>query len=459
MLNPVTHSKKALLVAGSISLVGLSTLVGQTPENDLWSNPDFVERFTYSYTPNLAIEPRLDGTQKEFLEELAVEMAKDRQKAISMLESTQRSANASPAFAVILGNLYYQNGDIQKAAAAYESAIKEQNTFRRAYENLGFLYFQMKQIDKARTTFTEAIKLGSEDKNIYAILGYLFFENGQFIASETSYRNALVYEANNLDWAFGLAKAVLLQGKLKDAIGLFDNLIATNPEEAEYWELQADAYLGLKQNLDAASNYEVLRRLGRIKADQLITLGDIYVDNGFIEPALQVYKEALRRKGTLSIDKPLSAANTLVAAGYFDEAEEVVKIIADTYGNSLDSKMKFEVQKLQAQILAAKGTSNSKVIALLEQMVAQNPLDGDILILLADYYAPNNFEKAEFLYERAEEISAFEAKAYFHHGKALVEAGKYREALSTIQHSMDIYPQDNVEAYLVGVRNLYHAVR
>jgi len=459
MLNPVTHTKKALLVAGSISLLGLSTLVGQTPDEDYWSDQDFVERFTYSYTPNLAIEPRLDSSQKEFLEELAVEMSKDRQKAIGMLESKLRSEFASPAFSVILGNIYYQDGNLQKAAEAYEAAIKKQESFRRAYENLGFLYFQMGKTDKARDIFTKAIKLGSEDKNIYAILGYLFYENGQFIASETSYRNALVYEANNQDWAYGLAKAVLLQGKLKDAIGLFDNLIKSSPEEAEYWELQADAYLGLKQNLKAASNYEVLRRLGHIKADNLITLGDIYVENGFIEPALQVYKEALRRKGTLSIEKPIAAANTLVAAGYFDEAEEVVKIITENFAQSLDSKMKFEVQKLQAQILAAKGSSNSRVIALLEQMTAQNPLDGDILILLADYYAPNNFEKAEFLYERAEEISSYEAKAYFHHGKALVDAGKYREALSKIQHSMDIYPVDNVEAYLIGVRNLYRAVR
>jgi len=93
-------------------------------------------------------------------------------------------------------------------------------------------------------------------------------------------------------------------------------------------------------------------------------------------------------------------------------------------------------------------------------MVVENPLDGDVLIMLADFYAQGgNFEKAEFLYERAQNLRDFEAKAYFHHGKALVAVEEYREAVRALERAQDVKPQDHVEEYLLGVRNVYRAVR
>ena len=93
-------------------------------------------------------------------------------------------------------------------------------------------------------------------------------------------------------------------------------------------------------------------------------------------------------------------------------------------------------------------------------MAAQNPLDGDVLILLADYYSEaGNFEKAEFLYERAQSIAQYEAKALYHYGKALIGQTKYREAIRSLERAQDIDPQDLVEEYLIAARNVYRAVR
>lgn len=459
MLRHIKSPKSISILLFALCCFGFS--FAQEPERNPWNDPEFVDRFLGSYAPRITVEPRGSQADKTFLEEELLPLLQtDLAAAQKMLIAKVKTPDSNAAFDMILANMYYQNGQLQEAVQSYEAAIKKHKEFLRAHENLGFLYFQLGNVEKTLEHFTIAVKLGAVDKNIFAILAYLFFEKEQFIAAETSYRSALIYEVENEDWEYGLARSILAQRKFQDAAGLFDRLIEGAPEQEEYWRLQADAYIGLGDVLSAASNYEVLRRMGKISAENLITLGDIYVEENFIEAALGVYKEAIQKQGRLNVEKPIAAAATLIEAGFVDAASEVLAEIDKTYGGSLDSKLTFEVKKLKAKIQAASGEATASIIPTLEEMAAQNPLDGDVLILLADYYAQEgNFEKAEFLYERAQSISKYEDKALFHYGKALVGKQRYREAIRALDRAQDIRPKQNVEEYLVAVRNVYRAVR
>lgn len=462
MLRQINTSKTTSIILITLGIFGINlSSSGQTPEANPWNNPDFIDRFIGTYVPRITVEPRVGPEDKTFLEEELLPLLQtDQAAAQKLLIDKAKSPDSNASYDMILANMYYQAGQLQQAVQSYEKALTKHKDFLRAHENLGFLYFQLGNQEKALLHFTSAVKLGAVDKNIYAILAYLFFEKEQFIAAETSYRSALIYEVENEDWEYGLAKSILFQRKFQDAAGLFDRLIEGSPEEAEYWRLQADAYLGLRQNLDAASNYEVLRRMGKASAENLITLGDIYVENGFIEAALAVYKEAIQNKGRLNVEKPIAAAATLIEAGFVDAASEVLAAITSTYGGSLDSKVSFQVRKLKAKIQAESGAATADIIPILEEMSAQNPLDGDVLILLADYYSNSgNIEKAEFLYERAQNISRFEGKALFHYGKALVAQKRYNDALRALQRAQDIDPGPSIDSYLASVRNVARAIR
>lgn len=462
MLRQIKTPKKTTIVLLSLGIFGINlSTYGQVPAADPWSNPDFVDRFIGTYAPRITVEPRVGPEDKTFLEEELLPLLQtDKAAAQQLLITKAKTPDSNAAYDMILGNMYYQAGQLQQAVQSYEIATNKHKDFLRAHENLGFLYFQLGNQEKALTHFTTAVKLGAVDKNIYAILAYLFFEKEQFIAAETSYRSALIYEVENEDWEYGLAKSILFQRKFQDAAGLFDRLIQGAPEEAEYWRLQADAYLGLGQILDAASNYEILRRMDKASAENLITLGDIYVENGFVEAALGVYKEAIQKQGRLNVEKPIAAAATLIEAGFVDAASEVLAEIEKTYSGSLDSKVSFQVKKLKAKIQAESGAATADIISTLEEMSAENPLDGDVLVLLADYYSNNgNFEKAEFLYERAQNISRFEGKALFHYGKALVAQERYNDALRALQRAQDIDPRPSIDAYLASVRNVARALR
>jgi tetratricopeptide (TPR) repeat protein len=461
MLRQIKKSKPFSILLVTLGAFGFSLTDAQVPDSDPWSNPDFIDRFIGSYAPRITIEPRVSQVDKTYIEEeLLLMLQTDKAAALAMLVKKTQLPDSNATFDMILANMYYQNGQLQQAVQSYVNAIKKHKDFARAHENLGFLYFQLGNMEKTLEHFTTSVKLGAVDKNIYAILAYLFFEKEQFIAAETSYRSALIYDVENKDWEYGLAKSILFQRKYQDAIGLFDRLLEGKPEQPEYWRLQADAFIGLGDNLSAASNYEVLRRMGQITAENLVTLGDIYVENNFIEAALGVYKEAINLKGRLNVEKPLAAAATLIDTGNADAATEVLAAIQKTYGNSLDSKQSFEVRKLNAMVQAVAGMATDDIIPILEEMAAQNPLDGEVLIMLADYYSNGgNFEKAEFLYERAQSIGIYESKALYHYGKALVAKEKYREALRALERAQEIDPRDEVEDYLVAARNVYRAVR
>lgn len=445
----------------ALNFIGLPISHAQEPNTNPWNNPDFVDRFIGTYAPRTTVEPRISQTDKTYLEEeLLPAFQKDRAAAQQLLISKVAEPESNASFDMILANMYYQNGQLQQAVQNYEGALKKHKQFLRAHENLGFLYFQLGNQEKSLVHFNEAVRLGAVDKNIFAILAYLFFEKEQYIAAETSYRSALIYEVENEDWEYGLARSILAQRKFQDAIRLFDRLIEGAPEQSEYWRLQAEAYLGLGDTASAASNFEVLRRLETISAENLVTLGDIYVENRFIAASLEVYKEAILKKGRLNVERPITAAATLIEAGFVDEATEVLAEIDRAYGGSLDSKLAFDVKKLKAKIQAGKGNASASIIPILEEMTAQNPLDGDVLILLADYYSKaGNFEKAEFLYERAQSIAEYEAKALYHYGKALISQAKYREAIRALERAQDIDPKDLVEEYLLAARNVYRAVR
>jgi tetratricopeptide (TPR) repeat protein len=386
MLRSINKTKLFLILLAVSCTLEIS--FAQVPEADPWKNPDFVKRFLGTYAPRVTVEPRITPLDKTFLEEELLPLLQtDKAAAQAMLIAKVKEPESNATFDMILANMYYQGGQLQQAVQSYESALKKHSDFLRAHENLGFLYFQLGDTDKAFLHFTQAVKLGAVNKDIFAILAYQFFQKEQFIAAETSYRSALIYEVDNEDWEFGLAKSILFQRKYKDAANMFEILIEQAPEKVEYWSLQADAYIGLGDDLAAASNYEVLRRMGQITAENLITLGDIYVEHKFIEAALGVYKEAIVMKGRLNVEKPIAAAAELIEAGFVDAASEVLAEIDKNYGSSLDSKLSFDVKKLKAKVQAASGGASSSIIPTLEEMASQNPLDGDVLILLADYYA------------------------------------------------------------------------
>src|SRR5262249_47222476 len=133
--------------------------------------------------------------------------------------------------------------------------------------NLGLIAVQTSKFDDAIKAFTRMIELGGADAYAYGLLGIAYSARQDHQPAEVAFRNALLLQPDNTEWRLRLTWCVFKQEKYEDAATLLDALLARYPDKAEFWLLQARTYLGMKQPLKAAADFEALALLGKATAD------------------------------------------------------------------------------------------------------------------------------------------------------------------------------------------------
>ena len=128
--------------------------------------------------------------------------------------------------------------------------------------------------------------------------------------------------------------------------------------------------------------------------------------------------------------------------------------IRDVRENEFGEDDRLKVLQLEARLLLATGEED-RAIKTLEQIVEKDPLDGESLLLLADYYGRNDkAEEAELFFQRAEQIDDFEVRAKVAHAQFLVSRSAYAKAVPLLKSAQAKRPRDSVLRYLNQVEKL-----
>ena len=298
------------------------------------------------------------------------------------------------------------------------------------------------------------IELGGGDAYSYGLLGFAYSAKQDYLAAEAAYRNALLLQPDNTEWRLGLVRSVLRQQKFADAAALLDVLLEKYPEKSEFWLLQANAYLNLKQTFKAAENLECVCRLGKAKADDLFMLGDIYVSESLPDLAARAYGRAIAADPQQKGQRPLRSAELLAGRGALPKSRQVLDTIQKTLAGRLEEAERRKLLKLQARVALAQGGA-AEAVGVLEEVVKLDPLDGEALLLLAQHYARSSQpEKAVFYFERAANIEKFEAEARLRHAQLLVAHSKYNDAVALLRRVQELTPRDDLARYLEQVERI-----
>jgi tetratricopeptide (TPR) repeat protein len=420
----------------------------------IWNDPDFQKRFTESYIAEIEIEPRVTVVERDRMQEVLDLIAADKMaEAIDLLEENRGDA-ASAVFDFTLANLYFQQEDFGLAAGAYKVAVDKYPKFRRAWRNLGLINVRRGEFEEAVRAFTRVIEFGGGDAVTYGLLGFAYANIENNIAAESAYRMALLLDAKTLDWKMGLARSYFKQERYADAAALCGNLIEEYPDRADLWLLQANAYIGLNRPLEAAENFEFVDNLGESTGASLNMLGDIYVNEELYGPALVSYVRAMEMEPQGSPERAVRAAKVLTARGALAETRTLIGRIEELYGERLEAADRKDLLRLRARVAVAEGAGEEEA-RVLEEIVKLDPLDGEALILLGQYWSRSgNLEKAIFYYERAAGLEAFEAEAKVRHAQLLVGQGKYAEALPLLRRAQALKPRENIQKYLEQVERV-----
>lgn len=440
--------KKTLHTLLCLAALGTTTFAQSplgNPAAGMWNDTEFVKSFTASYGVLAGYEPEISDAEKDALRGLLNIIKSNPANAIRQLEP-QIKSSSSAAFDFILANLYFQQNKLSDAEKYYRNAVLKYPNFRRAHKNLGLVLVQANKYSDARVSLSKALELGDVDGSAYGLLGYCYLTDKLYYPSEAAYRKAILMQPKAKDWQLGLARCLVETEKNREAIALFDSLIKQNPDDADLWLLQANAYIGLDKTLAAAQNIEVVRRMGKATIPTLSMLGDIYVNNEMPGLALNAYLGAIQIAGGKNPPAIMRTAIILVQSGSYQEAKELMGSIRSA-ATELTFEDELELLTLEARVARAEG-ENEKALKLLTEIVERNALNGDALIELGKYHASqDDMARAVNRFEQAQLIDGFEQPALVAHAQSLVRNGNYKAALPLLRRALDIKSDEYLEDY------------
>jgi tetratricopeptide (TPR) repeat protein len=424
------------------------------PDPKIWNDPVFQKQFVAGYGINSEVEPRLTPEEVAILEKIRPLMAEELSRAEATLIK-QLKPDCSATLDFTLGSIQFQQEKMTDALSNYQKAVAKFPGFRRAWRNLGLIYVRDGKHDDAINAFTRMIELGGGDAYSYGLLGFAYAAKLDYQAAEAAYRNALLLQPENTEWRLGITRCVFKQQKFEDAVTLLEVLIGRHPEKIDFWLLQAQAYLGMKQPLKAAENLEAVDYLGKSTVDSLYTLGDIYANEQLMDLAARAYVRAIDVDASQPRVRPLQSVELLAARGALPQARQVVTHIREVWEKQMVETDRRKLLKLEARLSMADGTGSSDTARVLEEIVKLDPLDGEALMLLGQHYSgQNEFDRAIFYYERAESLDSFEVRAKIRHAQVLVGMGRYTEAIPHLRRAQEVKPHDDVARYLEQVERI-----
>jgi tetratricopeptide (TPR) repeat protein len=484
----MTRSKttRAVLLAtvGACALVAGASVSAQTPPTEspairldargalpapttsLFADPAFRRQLEQSYIAETEIEPSItDSERKQILAILKLIGDGKRDDAMKQLLK-DRNATSSAVFEFMIANLHFEDAMnpeldadakaalLGKARPEYEAAVKKYPKFRRAWRNLAMIEVQESRWQPASEALSKVIELGGGDATMYGLLGFAYSNLDDNVAAESAYRMAILLDPKTEDWKMGLARSFFKQERFADVIAHTGRMLEQNRDRADLWLLQANAFIASGQPMRAAENYVIVDGMGRSTADSLNMLADIYVNEGAYDLAVEAYGRALEKDAGTKPDRAVRAAKVLIARGAMKETKAMIAKLDALRGDVLAENDKKELLKLRARIAVAEGAGDEEA-RILEEIVRIDPLDGEALILLGQYYArTGENEKAIFQFERAASMEKFEADAKVRHAQVLVNTGRYAEALPLLRSAQQVKPRDSIQAYLDQVERV-----
>ena len=439
------------------SLSSIISLFGEAPSfqltSDFWNNPTFVQSFMGDYGFRSEVEPRISKSESFILREVIAKSENNLEEAIVYLEEKIED-DSSAALDFALGTMYYQSNRLTRSAQAYGQAIEKFPSFLRAHKNLGLVNVSLENLESATEHLAKAISLGENDGSTFIALGYCHLSLNRLVSAENAYRMGLLLFPSSKDGLNGLINCLNQAGRYVEALNLLDELLESDPQNSRYLQARASALGSLGKEKEAAVTLDLLRRMGALKTQELVILGDLYHNLNLYDLSLGAYQEALARTNKLSLSQYIRIAQTLIQRASYEEGFSYLKKIETEFGDGRTKEEQKLIDLLKAEVLRATGKNNEASL-LLKKIVAEHPLEGRALIQLGLLSRmTDDTEYAIIQFERAAKIKEFENQALIEHARLLVSIQRYEEAANLLDRALVIKPEKRVEKYLNTIRNL-----
>lgn len=497
----------ALITLSSVAMIRPAVAQGVELTDDelaIWNDPEFRQRFVESYLAPNDTEPKPASQEEIDAINATLELMRNNDlegalaKAIEARDNPQPKATKkksskeedkpevrfSALMDYLIANLQLnialnlpepgedateqeqysytvkRNKYLADAGQGYRTVAAKHPKYINAWRNLAIVYLRMSDYRGAREALAKLIGLGGAGADLYGQLAYCHTVLGDHLAAESAYRMANLMQPENQEWKMRLIRNFQYQQRHHEVVAMTTSLLDQDPTNDMLWLLQANAYIGLGLPAKAAENYEILDGLGKSTPQIVSLLGDIYTNDGLFNTALQRYTKALEMteedKRPAMLPKLIGATEVFSNRG--EEAREATKamivLIDQHFKADLQEKDQTKLLRIGARIALAEGADDEQA-AILKEVVAIDPLDGEALILLGQHHARlQEWDAAINYYERAEKLDKFEADALVYHAYALVMSDRAAQALPLLRKAQQLKPRERVQTYLETVERM-----
>ena len=444
------------------SLSSIISLFGKAPSyqltSDFWNNPTFVQSFMGDYGFRSEVEPRISKSESFILREVIAKSENNLEEAIVYLEEKIEN-DSSAALDFALGTMYYQSNRMSRSAQAYGRAIEKFPSFLRAHKNLGLVNVSLENLEFATKHLAKAISLGENDGSTFIALGYCHLSLDRLVSAENAYRMGLLLFPGSKDGLNGLINCLDQAGRYIEVLNLLDELLESDPQNSRYLQVRASALGSLGKEKEAAVTLDLLRRMGALRTQELVILGDLYHNLNLYDLSLDAYQEALARTNKLSLSQYIRIAQTLIQRSSYQEGFAYLEKIEKEFGEGRSKEERKLINLLKAEVLQSTG-KNQQATELLREVVNQHPLEGRALIQLGQLaWKSGDHEYAIIQFQRAAKIDEFENPALIEHARLLVYLRKYQLAANLLERALVIKQEKRVEKYLNAINNLALSAR
>lgn len=414
-----------------------------------FENAEFRARFAKSYIAESSTNPNITAAEKGLFDEVVPLIGSDPSAAISRIASSI-GPESSGAFDFILGNLYYQEGEFEKAISSYTEAIRKFPNYAQAYYNLGRVYVAQGDYANALSGLQNSLKIKTGDGTLYGLIGYCYLNIGKPATALDAYRTAIMLQPKSKDWKLGKLQCLIALEDSKSAIGLLYEFIHEEPQNADWWKLQANQFVASGDTVRAASNLTVVKDMGKADGAMLALLGDLMVNEGIFDEALDSYLVALEMKGAHP-QRIIEVVNSLVYSEQIPYAKTLAAKLSETMGDELSPRQELDLLNVKAR-LALREDDQDGAASYLSMIVKRDPLNGGALLSLSDLEkSRGDLAKAEYYAESATKIDAFAHRAYLSLAQLNVGKRDYDSAAKFLRSAQQIDPKDYVADYLLRI--------
>lgn len=152
--------------------------------------------------------------------------------------------------------------------------------------------------DRAVTLLCQAVSQDDDNPLYFAQLGLAYTAQGEYDDAETSFETALELDAGNTAALRGMGICLLRQGEAEEAAEYFTKALdgisdssSDTAHDLKAWRAEAERSAGDPDA--AASDLQQLADEGYQLPELYLTLGDVYLESGSAESAMEVWKLAV----------------------------------------------------------------------------------------------------------------------------------------------------------------------